>query len=127
MEYNIVAAKWWANKIRNVSLANFDNGDTSESGLSCMIFATNIAVNNSPSEKNIDLFEDMLSKVIKERVEENGSLTLSVDYNPDATLGIVAQESGIGLKCFPWKTVMKIKENEVRVKAGYNGTFVNLI
>lgn len=33
MEYNKVAAKWWADKLRNVGPRNFDMGESGEVGL----------------------------------------------------------------------------------------------
>ena len=56
MEYNKVAAKWWADKLRNIGLGNFDNGEL------------------------IYLFEEKLADTIKENIETHGSMTLSVDY-----------------------------------------------
>lgn len=122
MEYNKVAAKWWADKIRNVGPGNFDNGDTSLSGGITMVLATMLAMDSEPSGKTIDLFEEKLANTIKEHVETHGTMTLTVDYVPDQILGRLAKETGVSPNVFPWKTTMWIKNNHVSVSSGYGNT-----
>lgn len=119
MEYNKVAAKWWADKLRNVGLGNFDNGDSSSAGGLAMILAGMLAMDTQPSDESIDLFEKELAETIKEQVERRGSMTLSVDYGPDYILGSLAEKTGVSTNGFPWKTTMWVRENEVTVSAGY--------
>lgn len=95
MEYNKVAAKWWANRIRNIGLENLDNSET------------------------IDLFEEKLADTIKKHVELYGSITLSVDYCPNYVLRSLAQEIGISTNGFLWKTTMWVEKDKVSVKDGY--------
>ncbi len=119
MEYNKVAAKWWADKLRNVGLGNFDNGDSSSAGGLAMILAGMLAMDTKPSDESIDLFEKELAETIKEQVESRGSMTLSVDYGPDYILGSLAEKTGVSTNGFPWKTTMWVRSNEVTVSAGY--------
>ncbi len=119
MEYNKVAAKWWADKFWKVGPGNFDNGDSSSIGGMAMLLATMLAMDSHPSDEAIDLFEERLAKTIKEKVEERGSMTLSVDYGPDDILGSLAQETGVNTNGFPWKTTMWIEKEKVSVSAGY--------
>lgn len=119
MEYNKVAAKWWADKLRNVTLGNFNNGDESSAGGLAMLLAGMLAMDSQPSDEAIDLFEERLADTIKERVESCGSMTLSVDYGPDYILGSLAQETGVSTNGFPWKTTMWVESNKVSVSAGY--------
>ena len=119
MEYNKVAAKWWADKLRNVSLGNFDNGDSSSTGCMAMFLAALLAMDSQPSDVAIDLFEEKLAETIKEQVKVCGSMTLSVDYRPDDTLGSIAQQTGVSPNVFPWKTTMWIEMDKVSVSDGY--------
>ena len=119
MEYNKVAAKWWADKIRNVGLGNFNNGNTGSSGGIAMAMASMIALKKQSSSEAIDLFEEKLAETIKESVEKCGPMTLSVDYDPDCVLSSHAEEAGVSLNAFPWKTMMWISEDKVSVSCGY--------
>lgn len=119
MEYNKVAAKWWADKFRNVGPGNFNNGDSSSAGGMAMIMATMLAMDSEPSAQAIDLFEQKLADTIKEHVESRGSMTLSVDYGPDYILGSLARETGVSTNGFPWKTTMWVEKDKVSVSAGY--------
>lgn len=119
MEYNKVAAKWWADKLRKVVPRNYDNGDNSSTGGMAMLLASMLAMNSQPSDEAINLFEERLADTIKEHVEVNGSMTLDVDYGPDYILSKLAQETGVSANRFPWKTTMWIKKDKVSVSAGY--------
>ncbi len=114
MEYNKVAAKWWADKLRNVSLGNFNNGDSSSVGGLAMLLAGMLAMDTQPSGESIDLFEKKLAETIKEQVESCGSMILSVDYVPDYILGNIARESGVSPNGFPWKTTMWVRADIVK-------------
>lgn len=46
-------------------------------------------------------------------------LDLVHDYGPDKALANAAREAGIAGMVFPWKTVMWIKADEVKVAYGY--------
>jgi len=126
MEYNKVAAKWWADKLRNVGLGNFDNGDKSEAGFFAMLMGSMLAMDTQPAVETIDKFEERLAETIKEQVETRGSMTLSVDYGPDYILGSLAQETGVSTNGFPWKTTMWIEANKVSVSAGYAAPMENI-
>lgn len=119
MEYNKVAAKWWADKIRNVGPGNFDNGDSSSQGGMAIMMASMLAMKTAPSSESIDLFEERLAETIKEKVENGGSITLSVDYHPDYILSSIANETGVSASGFPWKTTMWVKSNHVSVSTGF--------
>ena len=126
MEYNRVAAKWWADKLRYVSPTNFDNGDNSKTGAYTMMLATVLALDSETSLESIDLFEEKLANKIKEHVEAYGSLTLSVDYAPDDILSSIAYETNVCTNGFPWKTTMWIREDDVSVSSGYAVSIKNI-
>lgn len=117
MEYNKVAAKWWADRLRNVELDNFNYGDDSSIGVLTMIFATMLANHSKPSGKAIDVFEEKLAYTINEHVKASGSVTLSVDYHPDWILTALAHETGINTNGFPWKITMVIEKDKVSVQS----------
>ncbi len=126
MDYNKVAARWWADKLRNVEPGNFDNGDKSGAGSFAMLMYSMLAMSKQPATETIDKFEERLAETIKEQVEARGSMTLSVDYGPDDILGSLAQESGVSTNGFPWKTTMRIETNKVSVSAGYAAPVENI-
>ena len=120
MEYYEVAAEWWANKLRNVSLSNFDNGDDSFFNRMAMILAASLAVEAKTPDEAIDLFQKKLADTVKKFVESHDvRMILSVDYGPDHILSKVAEETGVGMERFPWKTTMWISQDKVSVSAGY--------
>lgn len=120
MEYNKVAAKWWADRLRNIEVDNFNIGEKNDVGLFAMIFGASFAINKKPSASNINKFEELLAETIKEQVEVRGSLILSCDYHPNYILEDIAQKAGISKDVFPWKTTMWITKDKVTVKARYN-------
>lgn len=119
MEYYEVAAKWWAEKVVNAGPANFNNGDESQAGGIAMILASIFAMENAPNKEAIEAFDKELAKVIKNKVEEKGSLMLDCDYAPDAILSSVATQTGVNPSGFPWKTTMDIRPDKVEVSFGY--------
>lgn len=121
MEYYDIAAKWWADKIRNLSLSDFylGDGDSSRTIASAAFYKNKKAV---PGEKEISRFEEILSEKIKECVDKEKSILIETDYEPDGFLKEAATDAGIPLKVFPWRMVMFIEKDNVSVK---NGPFSN--
>ena len=85
-----VAAKWWADRIRNVE----------------------------PS-KNIELFEEELAEVIMKETEKEDKVTISSDNSICRILSDVAKDCGVDFFCFPWKTLMRVSQDKVTVRCGY--------
>lgn len=118
-EYNEVAAAWWANKLRNITPASFNNGDESSAGGMGMMMAFLVADKRRPEDEKVDAFEKELAEKIKQEVEEFGRLYISCDYAPDDLLTELAFTHEIETGCFPWKTSMWISKEEVKVSPGY--------
>lgn len=119
MEFNQVAAKWFADKLRNISPENFNNGDIVNSfGRKTAELTANLALEHQFSEKQIKKFEEELANFIAFSVREKGKLILTVDYAPDSNLNRIASKCGIKQNFFPWKTTMKITADKVTVKSG---------
>ena len=102
MDYYTVAAKWWADKIRMNRI--------------------------NSKRKSINSFEHRLSVLIKEHVEEHGSMTLSTNHVPDLTLHNLAKETHINDKEFPCKATMHIliDGSIISVKDGYGSSFESI-
>ena len=122
MEYNEVAAKWWGDKLRNIVPSHFYNGDESRKGQMERFFAVIAARKEINNSGNVDAFEKNLAKAIKERVEKEGRLVLSVEFVPNFLLGEIAKETGINQHCFTWKTTMIITKEKIELKSGYYST-----
>jgi len=119
MEFNQVAAKWFADKFRNISPENFDNGDIVNSwNRKTAKLTAELALEHQPSDIRIKKFEEELASFIANEVRKKGFLTLSVDYAPDYNLNKIAVKCGIKHNFFPWKTTMKITADKVTVKSG---------
>lgn len=120
IKYNEVAAKWWGEKIRNVKLKNYNNGDPSDVGAVAMILMTMLAVDKQASNDEVDLFELKLAQAIEKAVNDHdGYLNFGVDYGPDSILADTANECGISPTLFPWKTYMLIENGKVSVSNEY--------
>lgn len=122
MEYNKVAAKWWGDKLRNIVPSHFYNGDESKRGQMERFFAVIAARKEINDGKTIDAFEKKLAEAIKERVEKDGLLVVSVEFVPNLFLRKIAEETGINQYCFPWKTTMIITKEKIEIKSGYYAT-----
>ena len=113
-KYNEVAAKWWADKLRNITPACFNNGDDSSSGGMAMVMAFLIADKRRPISEQVDAFEIELAHEIERNVENYDSLYISCDYAPDNLLSELAFKHEIETGCFPWKTAMYVSKDEVK-------------
>ena len=122
MEYNEVAAKWWADKLRDIVPSHFFNGDESQRGKKERCFAVIAAREEIKDGTTIDYFEKKLAEAIKERVEKEGMLVVSVEFVPNLFMGKIADETGINQHCFPWKTIMTITKEKIELKSGYYAT-----
>lgn len=126
MEYNKVAAKWWADKLRNPNLGSFDMGDDSRTGGLAMILGMMNAMNRQAPDENVSNFESELAELIKERVESCGSMYLDCDYGPGFELYNLASKHNVDSSLFPWKTHMHISSDEVKVSCGYGKPYVTI-
>lgn len=125
MEYYEVAARWWADKLRYVGKESYNMGEKDKKlDSSAMIQGTMQAIQTECPEENIDSFEKLLAKTIKEMMEKYYEVYLYTDYFPLYTLREIAQEAGIPEERFPWKTHMHIThKKKVRVRLGCNSKY----
>lgn len=122
MEYNEVAAKWWGDKLRNIGPSHFYNGDESKRGQMERFFAVIAARKEMSNSGDVEYFEKKLAEAIKEKIEKEGLVELSVEFVPNLFLGEIAKETGINQYCFPWKTTMIITKEKIEIKSGYYAT-----
>ncbi len=121
MEYYEVAAKWWADKLRNVTFGDFYKKRTSPSGAEAFLMTTIFARDHKPGDDECyNVFEKILANIIKERVEiiEPYTFSLSVHYSPDEYLTMAATDAGIVHYIFPWNTRMLIRKDSIIVISG---------
>lgn len=116
----LVAAKWWADKLRNPDLGSFNMGSRlavyEQSAKRGLAFAQD----NPAEEKNLKRFETMLCHKIAKEMTKREQFYLMCDYHPDDTLYGIAYECGINEALFPWKTIMTVRQDTVTVRCGYD-------
>lgn len=107
-----VAAKWWADHLRNGS--KLDTGDET---LSKMAQEKQLELLDRLPPPLITFFETHLAAIIR----RDQIVEIKVDYDPCDCLEEAAYLAGINLiSCMlPWKTDLWFKESMVFVKVGY--------
>lgn len=128
-----VAAKWWADRLREE--AKQDNGDAMTT-----IFASMVAgAIKKTTPEQADEFEKKLAELLvghlsrsewKEDQPHWGSYmrVLETDYHPCKCIRDAAEHAGICGDCppFPMKTIMWINPDSVKVGYGYGAPVVEL-
>ena len=109
-----VASNWWADVIQH---PKFDGGSDSAEMVMAQIMANNLTRPLAPIE--VDLFKDVLKQLIKTGVEHMAHVSINCDYAPCDILSYAAEQSGIPLQNFPWKTHMWITDGRISVQYGY--------
>lgn len=126
MESAKIASNWWAEKIQKPTI--YDNGDRSKIGDMSTLFAFLLASNNRTglSEESVELFKKTLENLIVTEIELFGSALVMVDYHPEGILREAASTAQINDSLFPWKTMMNVTEEEVKVSEGYGQRAVTI-
>jgi hypothetical protein len=109
-----VAAKWWANQLKN---PKFDDGDPSVNGFNLRRMLDDHV--QSVSDGQCELFIASLSKIIIDEVKELNGTVLKVDYVPYSNLKAAADAANIPYTNFPIKTKMEVDANHIFVRLGY--------
>lgn len=118
MKYDNIAkyaAKWWADKIGGNTI--HDNGDDSFGSMLAGFLADSMI--KKPTFDQLEKYRGILANKIVESLKKDGDLWLSCDYRPDVILTEAAKEADIQLDNYPWKTNMKIYNNQIMVSEGY--------
>lgn len=112
-----IAAKWWADKCDGHTI--HDNGAYDAANDLAMILAD--MMNKPVSKKTKQTFIEHLSAKILEKANHYKLYYLDCDYSPCRILAETANEVGIDLSNFPFKTTMVIdpKEKKIVVYDGY--------
>jgi len=112
-----VAAEWWAKQLS--SPTKQDAGYEGEMGdMFALLMMLSESRKTKTDPKKIEKFEGLLEEEINRQLSRGGSVFLSVDYDPDWTLGKCAQEAEI-TGGFPVKTSMSVTREKVEVSHGY--------
>lgn len=114
------AAKWWADKCDGYTM--HDNGAYDAANALAMMIAD--MMNKPVSKAMKQSFTEHLSAKIQNKLEKAGYCKLyylDCDYSPCRILAEAANEVGIDLSNFPFKTGMRIypKEKKIVVYDGY--------
>ena len=127
-----VAAKWWADQLRQSP--RHDNGDAFQSGLATLL-ASQVG---HPSEEQIARFERELAELLSVQDAFQGdswipsrpewasyARCIGCDYHPDRVISDALRKAGIESfsLLLPFKTVMQINPGEVNVAYGYGAPF----
>lgn len=112
-EYIISAVDWWANAI---TAPKFDNGE--DMPMIVLYLTSGRVKKYTPDE--IKIFKDSLAEEIKNKLEEDGSCIIEVEWDEPCD---ILHEAGkmIGVPAqigYPWDTQMKIDAKNVSVSAG---------
>ncbi len=128
MEYYEVAAKWWADQLRdgNVRKKKSVIGDDSDADILFTLQGMAEALDDNTPSENIDAFEELLANRIQKIVEEKGGIALVVYCGPDLILEEIAKETGCSADRFPGRAEMDIWKDLVRVKVGYGASEVTI-
>lgn len=118
------AALWWADAL-SAPDRNLDNGDDSkEMGVAfCISVIAGRHKNKVVTNEQKQVFVDTL----KASLGGGGNCSLSVDYEPDKTIGAAMDAAGISRENAPMKTWMLLKNGGVFVEAGYRAPRVTLL
>jgi hypothetical protein len=108
-----VAAKWWADHLRNGSKNDNEDNDPLTSLMAGLMQQETL---DKTSTEQINIFEERLAEII----EIKKPRLIDVDYHPDIYLSDAAQEADIilGIGTLPMKTTMWIDENKIQVRYG---------
>lgn len=107
-----VAAKWWADKLRDGN-PNVDIGDK-EMNFNLLVLRS---LFDKPSEDQTDAYEIALCEALLS--SEYDRVSLYVDYHPEGLLDI----QGFDLHLLPFKTGMIIENDTISVKEGYGNPY----
>ena len=117
--YFTVAAKWWADCIRNPSIDNYYMGDDSVEGNFAMMAAFLKAQEHKPRPSDVEYFEHHLAEIIMRDVNSKARTFLMTSSEPKYQLREIAAIHHIDSSCFPLRTYMTITKNEVSVNHGF--------
>lgn len=114
-------AKWWREKITN---CNHDNGDNSFSSVMAGRMADLLALENKPTEEQLNKFEEALVDLISK--DNITVVSLMCDYNPCGILYEAATIARIDSSVFPWKVNTVTTDEVLSVSDGYAKPWVNI-
>jgi hypothetical protein len=100
-EYIRVAAKWWADRLRDVSRKSV------------------LPADKKITEEKITVFENQLAVEIEKKMVITPYFSITTDFCPCNFLADIAKECDIDVSSFPWKTIMNINKGKVSVNYGY--------
>lgn len=116
-----IAADWWVQKVQYPS---FDNGTEAQGGTPMAgLMALLISANNTIPEDDLEKFKARIINAI----ENEGVRRLATDYGPCHELSRLTEGLNIPSSSFPWKTLMVIDDNSVKVSEGYQAEFTELV
>lgn len=128
-----VAARWWADLLRNPEDVRHDVGDLEANAMTNWA-RENDSRNDEFDAALVDAFEDDLARRIQDEIEERrtwdymqpyvNNTVVKCDYHADPLLQAAAEEVGLeisSMTTFPAKTTMWIDPGHVSVRSGYMG------
>ncbi len=117
-----IAVELWKSLLANPKYDNMgDTGSPEERRRmgTASTLASMIPKNNT--RDRLEAFGEALTRILRDNPKScqcGDTIILSVDYNPNRTLAQAATEAGLKME-WPWKTVMWIKDDSVKLRSGY--------
>lgn len=123
----VAAATWWAEQVTGSPLFRATEPGEPDAGPAelASMMATILAASHEPVAGAGERFAVLLAARIDAKIRSQLSvgpdvwISLSVDYGPDLALAEPADEAGISLSRFPWKTHQWIRTDHVTASLGY--------
>ena len=111
MSCHLVAARWWADKLRRIKPEDYEIDNSDKLSLICTVTTANLAKSYEPNEYELAVFEETLAKILKERVEKGFCTRLvagpPMDNNP---LIEAANKAGISKYILPFNSEMVVTQ-----------------
>lgn len=111
--------QWWAEQVGAPRFQNVRPEERSWESDFVSVTAHMLADKHPVTPEAGRGFAQALQRRVEEDLKRPGWTHLGVDYGPDPMLAEAAEEAGVSMSRFPWKTSMWVHRDYVTVSTGY--------